>query len=1192
MTKLNITNKTIYKLKKNKNQSKKNVPKKKKYKKRKHKNGRSFRKRRRKYNIKNNSIKKYKKQKGGAGDEIDTKTASIKNKEKEVKQLEEKHKKEENRLIEESEKLQELKKRKDEGEDTNALGEELLQLGVISEDEKRKLNKMTEYKEYFKDKFKQEKKDLGDLKKKINKIQNEIKGAIKRIRSKIDEKTKKTAEKKSSENIIEKLQEQKTTVPGQNSKSLDGRIKQQQDKIVNLKRQIQEAAAEEKAQTLMIITAKQKFYEHITEYFNNLEFNSRPKSEELVKGQDGKYTPRKTGDDELPKEHDDNLQNKISKKSPDTIKEIKDEETIDRMTEQEKKDYGKTKEDKFNEYYDKNKDIDKDFNEIAVLLANEQKWINDTIKKIEKRKKTADENVQAKNLELTDKAKENEEEIKSETTKLFNERQKNAKTEMDIKKKKEEIQEEEAKWKQTQDEASKTIEKGEEVFQKKIEEISNEDAYKNREIDVVKKQIEGAKKALNDHKKEYPGPLASKSDKEKYYENKRNMEKDLDKLNQEYDKITEGVKDKFSKPSMISRQATKDKYKQDIEEEARKEKKKSEARKLWAKAGLVASKVLHTKFILPLLGPQINDYILKKYLNKVKKKPDDVLTEEEYEKIMEETDNYKFIYNTPYISNDQDDVYAHAEKPNKPNFGKPFYNFYLKKTIKTPNNEMQIFKMIEQRKARYIKWLMRKENVLKEKKELIEEIKKFEPDETSLGLIRNTLDEKIKALTFLEFLISRTDKVWIPPLPENSTQEQQEELEASKLERSIIDLHKTTIDGDSLFKLFCIYVPGYVKDMRKKVSQDVINSVSTAGMTQNTAIGENDIFNSGFNKWSSNKNIYNECGEFVKGEYDDNYVNIGLSKLSNVDGVWNENEGKKEEESKMQESVEKYIKANNDNQVVENERKEKLKEIVNAIKKIIEELKIQESVNRNMKLDEENQNKINEIESLKLKLDNKKLDKLNKQKQKYEEKEKKAKQKLAVQEGLLKAQKENIQKQEQDMENIKANLEAQRKGLEKCTEEEAGMREQYNAKITELQQKLNDMEQDKKDMREKMEELEEKKKQAEDERSEYQQRIEKAETESETIKKDIEDIKSPTKVTEESAIGDAESDEGDPLEDALDATTTEDGAIDIPLKENEPMMFYLTLGTDGNINVATSKTPGENISSWLMGSNTEESADK
>lgn len=70
MTKLNITNKKIYKLKKHKNQSQKNVPKKRKNKKRGHL-GRSFRKRRKKYNIKNISIKKYKKQKGGVKTDTD-----------------------------------------------------------------------------------------------------------------------------------------------------------------------------------------------------------------------------------------------------------------------------------------------------------------------------------------------------------------------------------------------------------------------------------------------------------------------------------------------------------------------------------------------------------------------------------------------------------------------------------------------------------------------------------------------------------------------------------------------------------------------------------------------------------------------------------------------------------------------------------------------------------------------------------------------------------------------------------------------------------------------------------------------------------------------------------------------------------------------------------------------------------------
>ena len=67
MTKLNITNKRLYKLKKHKNQSKKNFPKKRKNRRRRARRGggKSFRKRR-KYNIKNNSIKIY--QKGGQGE--------------------------------------------------------------------------------------------------------------------------------------------------------------------------------------------------------------------------------------------------------------------------------------------------------------------------------------------------------------------------------------------------------------------------------------------------------------------------------------------------------------------------------------------------------------------------------------------------------------------------------------------------------------------------------------------------------------------------------------------------------------------------------------------------------------------------------------------------------------------------------------------------------------------------------------------------------------------------------------------------------------------------------------------------------------------------------------------------------------------------------------------------------------------
>ena len=82
MTKLNITNKRLYKLKKHKHQSKKNFPKKRKNRRRRKRGGgKSFRKRR-KYNIKNNSIKSYH-QKGGQGETTASRIALAGQKEKE-----------------------------------------------------------------------------------------------------------------------------------------------------------------------------------------------------------------------------------------------------------------------------------------------------------------------------------------------------------------------------------------------------------------------------------------------------------------------------------------------------------------------------------------------------------------------------------------------------------------------------------------------------------------------------------------------------------------------------------------------------------------------------------------------------------------------------------------------------------------------------------------------------------------------------------------------------------------------------------------------------------------------------------------------------------------------------------------------------------------------------------------------------
>jgi hypothetical protein len=84
MTKLNITNKRLYKLKKHKHQSKKNFPKKRKNRRRRARRGggKSFRKRR-KYNIKNNSIKRYH-QTGGQGGNTKEMLAKAAHKESEI----------------------------------------------------------------------------------------------------------------------------------------------------------------------------------------------------------------------------------------------------------------------------------------------------------------------------------------------------------------------------------------------------------------------------------------------------------------------------------------------------------------------------------------------------------------------------------------------------------------------------------------------------------------------------------------------------------------------------------------------------------------------------------------------------------------------------------------------------------------------------------------------------------------------------------------------------------------------------------------------------------------------------------------------------------------------------------------------------------------------------------------------------
>ena len=1155
MTKLNITNKTIYKLKKNKNQSKKNVPKKRKHKKRKQKNGRSFRKRRRKYNIKNNSIKKYKKQRGGVG-EIDKRTAKSKDDGKIIRQFVDQQNEKEKEIKTQQYELRQSKNgRIDENSAMYKITQKIIKLGGKLEDETTKLQKLDEYKTHVETKLKEQINEVKPLKKPIEERKKSIRNANTTIKSKTTEIGKLNSEKQLAERRRKDLQKRIDNAP-------EGQMVDSSD-IGELQIKITRATEVVEKQTKKFTGEMHEFNKTLSAYFNKqIGFISRPQTEE-VEITEGDYQPNA----DKPVNDDDKLQTKINK--------FKLQEPPKENYEANQVNYEANK-----KYYEDHKDIKLD--EIVKLLTDEQKWISRTQKNIKKRLQKVNGDIKKKNKELEDQNKKDVKEEKEQQDKISKTEEEKEKIKENIRKKKEEMKQDVKEWQRTQDEATATMKQGENVFQKKIEEISKEDAYKNREIDVVRKEIEDAKKNLKTLKK--PGRKATVQDKEQYKKDIKKKEEDLEVLNKEYNDIIKGVEDKVSKPRLMSFQSTKDKYKEDIEKEARKKKKKSVGRKGWAKAGLVASKVLHTKFVLPVLAPYISDDMVG---------DPDTLTEVQEEKAMEETENYRLILNTPYVSGTDDIQYARADKPTKPDYGKPFYNYYLKKTIKTEDKgELKIFEMIEQRKARYIKWLMMKESGETYIDDLTDNIKKFE---VSSGLMRNTLKEKIITLTFLAYIISRTDEVYIHPLTENTTEEEkkehEEELKASKFERAIKDLHKTTIDGKTLFELFCIYVPEYTNTIDKVLTQDVLNSVNKTEHDKVISIGEEDFLSDGLETFNTYKPNHSDCGVLDENEDNENYLNIGLSNFSNIDNLkkWviTEEEQEQANREKMKnEFDEAQVEMNN----AKNKKEESLKKLSERIGKIIDNLKIEETGAKIVKMEQE-------LKAIRTNVNGKKLERqeghakqLEEQKQKYEEEAKIAERNLAVKEGLIDEQKEEMRKKQEEIERLESDLEAQNEGLKTCTEGDAATRAGFESKKADLEGKINRMEEEREEMERKMNDLETAKEEAVKVQEEYKNKIIETEKKGELLRNDIESSRTPTEVTDKTLIDRAEDDEDNPVDAAFDAIEDDDG-INLELDDEEPLMVFLSQ-KNGQLEVVTSKLPGDDISNWLMGSTSQDGAGK
>ena len=154
----------------------------------------------------------------------------------------------------------------------------------------------------------------------------------------------------------------------------------------------------------MINTATNLFINELKEYYKERDFEDRPQT-----------IQDKRVDEKV--EEEDTLNHKINALKVGPIEGEKDQETINKMTEEEKEAYNKQQEEAKKKYYEAVKD-QRNGNEIVDILVQEEKWISTTEKEIKDR----DELVEAEKIKtkkvIEDIKKKNEEEQKEQQDKI------------------------------------------------------------------------------------------------------------------------------------------------------------------------------------------------------------------------------------------------------------------------------------------------------------------------------------------------------------------------------------------------------------------------------------------------------------------------------------------------------------------------------------------------------------------------------------------------------------------------------------------------------------------------------------------------------------------------------------------------------------------------------------------------------
>lgn len=747
MTKLNITNKKIYKLKKHKNQSQKNVPKKRKNKKRGHL-GRSFRKRRKKYNIKNISIKKYNKQKGGVITTTSTGKGNLKDHEV-------------GRVF----KSKELKKKETELKDVQR------KIPVLNETYEKEINEANAKLARFNENHNlvgqlyaayigMEEDRIPNLIEELKQLHNEIGNDddVKKLsnRQMIALKLKTDIEHASTEmDLIKPILNDAKKNKNEYKKATDKKVRdvKKQEKAV-----VADAELERLQNALTELETKQdkkKEYDKQKKSFDTKNTNSVAAKDAIVglnKEFNAKWGEWKKKDDEkrdaFIKEH---------LKGDQMMKgEAKNRLTYLAVIEYALKDYVKS------------------VNNLKDQTRKDNLWWET----IEKGSKDVKAKIKAESLS---KKEEYDKNIATETAK-----KEKLEKEIEALTKKED-----EKLSAETDEIAKSLKTGEfKGLERSIEKQKDEVKTIHEKTEKAKELEAKAKAAVE------------KAEKGWYLSGQRKDKKIAE---------VKGTLD-AAEAARLAKET------EEIEAEG-----VLRAKTRWKKGVEGVGSVLRTKIKCSLIVPYVYDNDIQTRWRMMyndteegtaKKQEAGEERKPEFQKFLKDSiESFRVLIDQPYIYNPEG-PYAHTTDDKQSNkMGEKstkFYNYYLKKAIKSPDGKESLVEMISQRMARYLNYVMGHNGTDDEKKShketitfLNKKIKElFNPshlsiridkyigaEETKIFEFRHHFNEKIQALNFLEILLKAT----VESFPEGDSQR-------------YIDLMETSIDDQPLFNIFCTYL--------------------------------------------------------------------------------------------------------------------------------------------------------------------------------------------------------------------------------------------------------------------------------------------------------------------------------------------------------------------------------------------------